>query len=99
MGYVQIGVFLAVAELGELGLVLRVRPGIIRLMFAIENLTVQPRDGTVIYPARAVGRPGIEIRMNGQSSYYFWTGERDDLLTSLAAAGFEVSAEEQRVHR
>lgn len=99
LGYVEIGVFLAVAELGEQGLVLRVRPGIIRLMFAIENLTVQPGDGTVIYPARAVGRSGIEIRMSGRPSYYFWPGERGDLLASLASAGFQVSAQEQRMRR
>lgn len=99
MGYVEISVFLAVAELGEQGLVVRVRPGIIRLMFLIENLAVRPGDGTVIYPARAIGRWGIEIRMSGRPSYYFWPGERGDLLVSLAAAGFEVSAEEQRMRR
>ena len=99
VGYVEIGVFLAVTELGEQGLVLRVRPGIIRLMFGIENLTVRPGDGTVIYPARAVGRSGIEIRMMDRPSYYFWPGERGDLLASLAAAGFEVSTAEQRMRR
>jgi hypothetical protein len=99
MGYVEIGVFLAVAELGEQGLVLRARPAMIRLMFGIENLTVRPGDGTVIYAARAVGRSGIEIRVSGRPSSYFWTGQRGELLASLAAAGFEVSAEEQRMRR
>lgn len=99
MGYIEVSVSLAVAELAEQGFVLRVRPSIIRLMFGIENLAIRPVDGTVIYPARALGRSGIEIRMSGRPSYYFWTGQRGDLLASLAAAGFEVSAEEQRMRR
>lgn len=99
VGYVEVSIFLAVAELGEQGFVLRVRPFIIRLMFGIENLTVRPVDGTVIYPARAFGRSGIEIRVSDRPSYYFWTGHRAELLASLAAAGFEVSAEEQRIRR
>lgn len=99
MGYVEVGLFLAVAELGDRGLVLRVRPGVVRLMFAIENLTVHPADGAVIYPARALGRSGIEIRVGGRPSYYFWSDRRSELLAALAAAGFEVSAEEQRMRR
>lgn len=99
LGYIQVGVFLAVAELGEQGLVLRVRPAIIRMMFGIENLTVRPGDGTVIYAARTVGQSGIEIRISGRPSYYFWIGQRGDLMARLAAAGFEVSAQEQRMRR
>lgn len=99
MGYVEIGVLLAVAEVRQHLLVLRVRPALIRLMFGIDNLTVVPDDGAVIFPAHKFGQEGIEIRLNGRPSYYFWTGQRHDLLASAAAAGFEVSAEEQRMRR
>ena len=99
MGYMEIGVFLAVAEVSKRALVLRVRPAIIRLMFGIENLRVAPGEGAVIFPAHKLGQTGIEIRREGRPSYYFWTGHRDDLLAALHAAGFEVSAEEQRMRR
>ena len=97
LGYIEVSVLLAVAELGDHGFTLRVRPAIIRLMFGIMNLAVNPGEGAVIYPARTTfGRSGIEVRLSGQPSYYFWTGQRAELLASLAAAGFEVSTAEQR---
>jgi hypothetical protein len=99
VGYVEIGVLLAVAEVGVQSLVLRIRPGIIRLMFGIENLTVQPGAGVAIFPARKLGQSGIEVRIDGRQSYYFWTGQRVELLATLAAAGFAVSDEEQRTRR
>jgi hypothetical protein len=56
------------------------------------------------------GRKGVEIRGAGSSrywdrrwgrrgarmpSYYFWTRQRDEVLAAAAAAGFEVSGQEQ----
>ena len=90
---------LAVAELDRQVLVVRVRLGLLRLMFGVQNLAVRPGDGPVIFPARKMGQSGIEIRMSGRPSYYFWTSQRAELLTSLAAAGFAVSAEEQQARR
>ena len=68
-------------------------------MFGIANLTVEPGPGIVIFPAHKLGQTGIKIRMNGRPSYYFWTSKRSDLLAKLAAAGFDVSPEEQRMRR
>ena len=94
MGYTDIGIFLAVMEVGAGLLKLRVRPAILRMMFGIENLRAVPGPSTVIYPAHKFGQAGIEVRREGEPSYYFWTDNRDALLTSLAGAGFRVSTDE-----
>jgi hypothetical protein len=64
-------------------------------MFGIENLRATADPATVIFPAYKIGRTGIEIRRERLPSYYFWTGQRSDVLASLAGAGFRVSTEEQ----
>ena len=99
LGYMDVSVPLAVAEVGPGRLVLRVRPAIFRLMFGLATLTVAPGDGVVIFPAHKFGQEGIEIRLNGRPSHYFWIGRRQELLASLAAAGFDVRAEEQQMRR
>ncbi len=49
-----------------------------------------------IYRARRLGMRGIEVRIAGQSSYYFWIRGRQDLMAELEAAGFDVATEEVR---
>lgn len=49
-----------------------------------------------IYRARRLGARGIEVRLPGQPSYYFWTLDWQDLIASLKGAGFEVADEETR---
>jgi hypothetical protein len=94
MGYTDVGIFLAVIEVGVGLLKLRVRPTILRMMFGIENLWAVPGPSTVISPAHKFGQTGIEVRREGKPSYYFWTGNRGALLASLAGAGFRVSTDE-----
>jgi hypothetical protein len=94
MGYMDVGVFLAVMEVGAGLLKLRVRPAILRMMFGIENLQAVPGASTLICPAHKLGQSGIEVRRQGTPSYYFWTGDRGALLASLAGAGFQVSTDE-----
>ncbi len=60
MGYTEIGIFLAVAEVGAEVFTLRVRPAIIRVMFGIENLKAVPTEGTMIFPARKFGQMGLK---------------------------------------
>jgi hypothetical protein len=95
MGYTDIGILLAVMEVGARILKLRVRPALLRLMFGIENLSAAADHGTMIFPAHKFGQTRIEIRRERLPSYYFWTGHRSDLLASLVGAGFRVSTEEQ----
>ena len=64
MGYVHVGVLLAVLEATPARLVLRVRPAIARVVFGVENLAVVPGDGVVIFPARNLGQQGIEVRLS-----------------------------------
>jgi hypothetical protein len=95
LGYTDIGIFLAMLEVSPGVLRFRVRPALLRLVFGLQVLQAVPGDGTRIFPARKFGQSGIEIRREHMRSYYFWTGRRGDLLSSVAAAGFEVSTDEQ----
>ena len=95
MGYTAIGILLAVMEVGDGILKLRVRPALLRLMFGIENLSAAADPGTMIFPARKFGQIGIEIRPERLPPYYFWTAHRNDVLPCLAGAGFRVSTDEQ----
>lgn len=49
-----------------------------------------------IYAARRMGGRGIEMRLPGQPSYYFWTRDWQNLIGALKAAGFDVTNEEVR---
>jgi hypothetical protein len=95
LGYVDIGILLAVMEVGAGVLSIRVRPALIRMMFGIQNLQTVPDLRTEIFPAHKFGQAGIEVRREGKPSYYFWTDRRSDLLAALTASGFRVSTEEQ----
>ena len=57
-----------------------------------------PGQGVVVFPARRprrYGLQGIEIRVPGQPSFYFWNNNRSEVVAAMAAAGFEVSDQEQ----
>jgi hypothetical protein len=97
MGYVDVGIFLAVMDIGPGILELRIRPMFLRPMFGIQNLQVVPDPTTVVCPARKIGQIGIEIRRVARPSSYFWTNQRSDLLATLAAAGFRILMEEQKM--
>src|SRR5262245_40344209 len=99
LGYAQVGLLMAVLEIEGRRLGVRVRPGFARRMFGIQNLAVTPSDGVVVFPARNLGQQGIEVRPKSGRSYYFWTNRSREVLACAAAAGFDVSAEEQRPRR
>lgn len=47
-----------------------------------------------IYRARRLGARGIEVRLPGQPSYYFWTRDWRNLIAAVETAGFDVADEE-----
>ncbi len=98
-GYVNVGVLLAVLEVAPGQLVLRTRPALMRLMFGIKNLTAAPDESVTIFPFRGRFQTGVEVRLAAHSSYYFWTSRASEILSCLAAAGFDVSADLQRKPR
>lgn len=95
MGYIEVGVWLAVLEAKHQSLVLRARPRFVRIIFGLDDLAVALEDTTIL-PAHKLGRKGVEIRRSGQASSFFWTSKREEILNYLATAGFEVSEEEQK---
>jgi hypothetical protein len=95
LGYVLVGLPLAVVEVRESGLRFWVRPRIAGILFGIENLTITPEDNVVFLPVqRRRDSIGIELRMPQRPSYYFWTKRRDELMAAAAALGLEVSKAE-----
>ncbi|MDA8322613.1 MAG: hypothetical protein M0030_22790 [Actinomycetota bacterium] len=95
MGYIEVGVWLAVLEAKHQSLVLRARPRFVRIIFGLDDLAVALEDTTIL-PAHKLGQKGVEIRRSGQASSFFWTSKREEILNYLATAGFEVSEEEQK---
>ncbi len=47
-----------------------------------------------IYHAKRPGARGLEVRLPGQPSYYFWTRNQQQLIAALKAVGFDVADEE-----
>jgi hypothetical protein len=91
---------LAVLELDGSSLALRMRPRFLERLFAGDPLVVQPADLEAVFPATGMLRsPGVGLRPHGRHVYYFWTRQRESVLTALAAAGWPVSWEERRFTR
>lgn len=100
MGYVHASRPLGVLEVAPGRIGLRVRLPIARWVFGIENLNVTAGQGVVVFPARRLqGLGGIEIRVPDRPSSYFWNTNRSEVLAAVAAAGFEVSDQEQEIKR
>jgi len=101
MGYVLVTWPLGVLEVSPGRIGLRVRLAITRAVFGIETLDAHVGEGIVVYPAHrpALGGygSGIEIRLPGRPSFYFWTEKRAEVLAAIAAVGFEVSDQEQKL--
>lgn len=96
MGYVTASRPLGVLEVAPGRIELRVRLPIARWVFGIDNLDVTAGQGAVVFPTRRLsGLDGIEIRVPGRPSSYFWNTNRSEVLVAVAAAGFEVSDQEQ----
>jgi hypothetical protein len=96
LGYMQATAPLVVLEVTTARLALWLRPGILRKVAGIQSLRAAPGDGTLIQPIKNNWSwPGIEFKRPESPSFYFWTRKRSEALEALAAAGFEVSKEEQ----
>ena len=95
MGYMSLSMFLAVVDVSPGRLRMRCRPALIASGFGLSRLDVTPQDGVTIYPAHVFAREGIEIRIPGNLSYYFWVEDRLKLMSVISAAGFSVSDAEQ----
>jgi hypothetical protein len=64
------------------------------------NLNTTAGQDIVVFPTRRLkfqGLDGIEIRVLGRPSSYFWNSNRSEVLAAIAAAGFEVSDQEQEM--
>jgi hypothetical protein len=59
---------------------------------------LNPADGESACDGGRI-QQGIEVRLPGRASHYFWTDRRQEVLGSLAAAGFDVADEEQSIQR
>lgn len=66
LGFMEVGSRLAVLEVRQGSLVMRVRPRLVRLMFGMKNLAVDPADGAVCFPAAGALLKGVEIRLAGR---------------------------------
>jgi hypothetical protein len=87
MGYISVGMFLAVVDVSPGRLSMRARPAFIASGFGLSRLEVTPQDGLTIYPAHKFAQEGIEIRIPGSPSYYFWVKDRLELIDVISAAG------------
>jgi hypothetical protein len=89
---------LAVLELVDGEVTVRVRPAVLTRLFRIERFTVECVDLAEAAPVRGrlPGTSGVLLRSRDGNSAYFWTGHREPILTALAAEGFSVSWAEVR---
>jgi hypothetical protein len=100
MGYVRATPPLGVLEVAPGRIGLRVRPTFVRATFGAETLDVTVGQDVVVFPARRSrpqGLEGIGIRVPRRQSFYFWNHDRSEVLAAAAAAGFEVSHQEQEM--
>jgi hypothetical protein len=98
MGNVNATRPLAVLEItgGELSLRLRPRP--LALMFGARRLHASPVENVRAFPARGwFGSKGIGIQIGNRAPAYFLRADQAGMLAAIAAAGFEISFEEQRI--
>jgi hypothetical protein len=89
---------LAVLEIRERSLTLRVRPSFLAALFGAKGLVVTPEQVEVIFPARGrLRHKAIGIRPIGEAPSYFLTvgGDRAPILSAIATAGFPVDWDER----
>jgi hypothetical protein len=67
-------------------------------MFGAAQLAATPETLTEAFAVTgsvgALGAHGVALRVEGSPTAYFWTSQREAVLTALAAAGFRVSWDE-----
>ena len=82
---------LAVLEVFGRALRLRVRPRLVGRMFGMEALVANDTDVEEVFAAFRVARIGIGFRPRNGPTYYLWTSQRDDVLSTLESLGFPVT--------
>ena len=89
---------LAVLEVAPGSAALRVRPHAMAAVFgAAKPMTFAPAGDLTAFPVRGrLASRGIGLQYAGHPASYFWTGEREMVLTVLAMAGFNTSWAEMR---
>lgn len=98
LGYMQATIPLAVMELSGRRLVVRLRPRLLGKITGTNSLEIEPASGVTVLPVRSNWTwQGMEIRVQGRQSYYFWTRKRAEIMAALAAAGFDISSEEAQM--
>ena len=94
MGPVNASWPLATLELEGGVVTLRLRPR----LFGAQPLRLTSGEPGLVFPARGwFGTRGIGLRAAAGRPGYFWTTDRAALLSTLAAAGFAVTWDEQQI--
>lgn len=92
---------LAILEVQPEGLVWRVRKpfNLFGALFGARPVCLEPGDGAVLVPLRLKGRatPGVGCRRAGRPDLEFYGGDRDEILSILADAGYRIDSTEQVV--
>jgi hypothetical protein len=88
---------LAVPEVAPGSATLRVRPRAIAAIFgAGKPVVFAPAGDLTAFPVRGLATKGIGLQYASYPAWYFWTGEREMILTVLATAGFNTSLAEMK---
>lgn len=89
---------LAVLEVAPGSATLRVRPRAIAAIFgAGKPMVFAPAGDLTVFPVRGtLGAKGIGLQYASSPAWYFWTAEREMILTVLATGGFNTSWAEMK---
>ena len=91
---------LAVLELHNQSLTLRLRPRFLSKLISATSLEVEPGDTISVRPVRSnASWQGIEVIRQGEQSCYFWTFSRGEIMAALATAGFKILPDEAPMPR
>jgi hypothetical protein len=98
LGRMSASMPLGVLELVPGRITFRIRPAFLSSMFGAKALVAAPADVEAVFPARVrFGYRAIGIRPLGAPPYYFLcAGQRDSILSAVAAAGFPVQWDERK---
>jgi hypothetical protein len=94
LGYVRATAPLIVLEVTGSRITLRWRPKLLakalEKLSGISALQAAAGDAIAIVPARSWWQNGLEFRVPGSPSYYFWTAHWEEISAILADIGFTV---------
>jgi hypothetical protein len=82
---------LAVLEVFDHAVRLRLRPRVLGQMFGIEPLVAKATELEEVFSASRLFRIGIGFRPRGGPAYYLWTSRSDEILSALESAGLSVT--------